>query len=94
MKKRVQPLDGEAQAAGRARFVRQDSDKVWDKGECTHLSSFGRTGRQDGGWGIYPGEVGGAGSPVKWPRGDLKCIWGPPQKSLGKCGEAEILTID
>lgn len=26
------------------------------------------------GVGIYPGGVGGASPPVKWPRGDLKCI--------------------
>lgn len=24
-------------------------------GECAHLSSFGRSGRQGGGWEIYPG---------------------------------------
>lgn len=62
-------------------------------GESTHLSSFGRTGRQGGGGESIRGGVGGAGPPVKWPRGDLKCIWVLP-KSLGKCGEAEIFTID
>ncbi len=51
VKMRGQPLDGETQAARRACFVRQDSKvqcSAWDRGECTHLSSFGRT-RQGGG---------------------------------------------
>lgn len=54
--------------------------RAWG-GECTHLSSFGRTGRQGGGWGIYLGGVGGAGPPVKWPRGDLKCFRGSSPKA-------------
>lgn len=49
-------------------------------GECTHLSSFGMTRRRSGGGVVYPGGVGGAGPPVKWPQGDLKCFWGPLQK--------------
>lgn len=82
-KKRGQPLDGETQAAGRACFVRQDSEvqcSAWDRG-WMYPFVFIWEDRQTGwGWGIYPGGVGGAGPPVKWPRGDLKCIWGPPQK--------------
>lgn len=46
---------------------------------CLHL-----VGLADRGGGVgnlsEGGGVGGVGPPVKWPRGDLKCIWGPLQK--------------
>lgn len=72
--------------------MRKDSEVRcvdWDRGVnvpiCLHL---GRTGRQGVGVGNLSGVggVGGAGPPVKWPQGDLKCIWGPlekPGKVLG-----------
>lgn len=60
----------------------------WDGigGECTHLSSFGRTRRQSGGGGSHPGGVGGAGAPVKWPQGDLKCFRGSSPKAWESVG--------
>lgn len=77
-------------------FVTQDSEvqcSAWDRGECTHLSSFGGTDRQNGGgesiWEEW--EV-----PVLQSSG-LGGIWnafGVLPESLGKCEEAEILTID
>lgn len=60
-------------------------------GECTHLSSFGDDQKTDGG--RVGGGVGGAGAPVKWPRGDLEMLLGvlSRRKSLGKC--REVLTV-
>lgn len=55
-------------------------------GECSHLSSFGMTRRQTGGG----GGVGGAGAPVKWPRGDLGNAFGGPLSAEKKAWESAV----
>lgn len=78
--------------------MRRDSEvrcSDWDGDECTHLSSFGRTGRQGGGVGNLSGGKGGwCRSSSQVASGGFEMHLGVLPESLGKCGEAEILTTD
>lgn len=56
-------------------------------GECAHLSSFGDDQETDGGVGEG---VGGAGAPVKWPRGDLEMLLGVLSPRRKKAWESAL----